>query len=65
MEKRASCQVKAECLHCGWVKEGVIEATSEEALASEAHRFFNEQCASHSCGKDTQWRLQWGPVRLL
>jgi hypothetical protein len=66
MEKRARCQVRAECLQCGWVKEGVIEAATEEDLASEAHKFFKEECASHSCGngKGKQWRLQWGAVPL-
>lgn len=62
MEKGMRCQVRADCLQCGWVKEGTIEATTEEGLVEEAHKFFKEECASHSCGKSSQWQLQWGSV---
>jgi len=42
MGKRLRAKARTDCLMCGWIKEGVVEAATEEDIAAEAHRFHKE-----------------------
>jgi uncharacterized Fe-S cluster-containing MiaB family protein len=42
MEKRLRVNVRTDCLMCGWIKEGTVEAATEEEIAAEAHKFHIE-----------------------
>jgi len=42
MGKRLGAKARTDCLMRGWIKEGTVEAATEEEIAAEAHKFHME-----------------------
>jgi hypothetical protein len=55
MEKRLRVKVRTDCLMCGWIKEGTVEAATEEEIAAEARKFHIEVGMYYE-----EW--QWKPM---